>query len=75
MMQTVNMPGLHEAVKQLNNDQFVALWNFTSFATQVSFSYQSSKRMLTPKEQSWGHEAVRQQMSDAMVLVEWAKTL
>ena len=75
MMETINMPELAREVKGLSNDQFVALWNFTSFATQVSFSYQSAKKMLTPKEQSWGHEAVRQQMEDAMELVDWARKL
>lgn len=75
MAEVVNEPGLIDAVKQLTHDQFVALWNYTNFASAVALSYDSAKKMLSPKEESWGHEMIRQQMADANQLIEWAKNL
>lgn len=75
MMDVINMPELFDATKGLTNDQFVALWNHTGFASAVSLSYQAAKKMLSPKEESWGHEMLRQQMVDAMELIDWARQI
>jgi hypothetical protein len=75
MMDVVNMPELFDATKKLTNDQFIALWNHTAFAGAVSLSYLAAMKMNTPKEESWGTEMLRQQMGDAMDLIEWAKQI
>ena len=75
MMTVINMPELFEATKKLTNDQFVALWNHTAFAGAVALSYTAAMKMYTPKEESWGQEMLRQQMGDAMELIEWARKI
>lgn len=75
MMDVVNMPELVEATKGLTNNQFIALWNFTSFASAVALSYTAAQKMLSPKEESWAHEVLRQQMVDAVELIDWVKTI
>lgn len=75
MMDVINMPELFAATKGLTNDQFIALWNHTSFAGAVALSYTSAMKMFTPKEESWGTEMLRQQMGDAMEMIEWAKRI
>ena len=75
MMSVVNAPELTRAVEGLSHDQFIALWNHTNFASAIAMSYDSAKKMLSPKEESWGHEKVRQQTNDAMELITWAKGL
>lgn len=72
MMDTLNMPEVHDLTKKLTNDQFVALWNYTNFATAISLNYENAKKMLSPKEESWGHEQIRQQMGDALEMITWA---
>jgi hypothetical protein len=75
MMDTINMPELYAATKSLNNNQFVALWNYRGFASVVSFAYEMAKKMLSPKDESWGHQQLRDQMMDAMEMVDWARQL
>lgn len=73
MLSVVNSPEIAEAVKGLSQGQFVALWNYTSFASAIAMSYDSAKKMLTPREESWGHEKIRQQSNDAIELISWVK--
>lgn len=75
MMNVINIPEMYKATESLTNEQFVALWNHTAFASAISLSYEASKKMLSPKEESWGHEMLRQQMGDAMNLVNWARSI
>ena len=75
MMNVVNMPELYEAARNLTNDQFTALWNYTSFAGAISLAYLSAQTLLSPKQSSWGVEMLRQQMNDAMEMVSWAKQI
>lgn len=74
MAEVINEPDFRKAVTGLSDKQFVALWNYTNFASAIVMAYESAKKMLSPKEESWGHEKVRQQTNDAMSLVEWAKS-
>ena len=73
MLSVVNSPDISRAVNSLSHNQFVALWNYTSFASAIAMSYDSAQKMLTPREESWGHEKIRQQSNDALELIEWAK--
>ncbi len=73
MLSVINSPEIIDAVKGLSQGQFVALWNYTAFASAIAMSYDSAKKMLTPREESWGHEKVRQQSNDALELISWVK--
>lgn len=73
MLSVINSPEIASAVKSLSQGQFVALWNYTAFASAIAMSYDSAQKMLTPREESWGHEKIRQQSNDAMELISWAK--
>lgn len=72
MLDTLNAPELQQAIDKLSHDQFVAMWNYTNIASAVALSYDNAKKLLSPKEESWGHEQLRQQMNDAMESVIWA---
>ena len=75
MVEVLGEPDLQRLVGGLTQNQFVALWNYTSFAAAVALSYAVAQKFLSPKEESWGHEMVRQQMSQAYELIDWAKKL
>lgn len=73
MLDVVNSRDVANQVNTLSTGQFIALWNYTNFASAIAMSYDSAKKMLTPREESWGHEKIRQQTNDALELIEWVK--
>jgi hypothetical protein len=75
MFDVINEPSLQRAVDKLTHNQYVALWNYTNFAAAVSLTYNSAKKMLTKEEESWAHGMIRDQMGDAMEMIEWASRL
>jgi hypothetical protein len=75
MLDVINEPELQHKVNELTHNQYVALWNYTTFASAVSLAYESAKKMLSPKEESWVQGRLRDQMGDAMEMIEWASRL
>lgn len=75
MADVINAPELAREANTLTPNQFVALWNYTTFATAVSLTYSSAKNMLSAKESVWAHNRLRDQMNDAMAMIQWAKGL
>jgi hypothetical protein len=75
MLDAINEPSLQREVNKLTHNQYVALWNYTTFASAVSLAYESAKKMLSPKEEAWAQGRLRDQMGDAMEMIEWASRL
>lgn len=65
---------LDQKVSKLTPGQFRALWNYSTFAMDISFSYEQAKKMLTSDEDSLDDEFDKR-LESANELAEWASKL
>lgn len=64
-----------DTAKKLTDDQFDTLWNYTSFATEISSDYEIMK-MRARGESERAHEKIHKDNSDAISeLLNWATVL
>lgn len=73
MMELVNEPGLVDRVKELNNEQFATLWDYSEFATAVSIPYENAQKMLASDQQAFRSDAAEQMIRYAYDLIDQAK--
>jgi len=76
MIDRIGDDSLSDKVAGLTPQQFEVLWNWTPFATAISFQYELAMKELSPRDkETWAgtiqHDAVR----EAKRYVEWAQTL
>lgn len=75
MLDVLNVPEVQAEIAKLNNDQFVAMWNYTNVPAASSLAYLNAKKLLSAKEDAWAWEQIRHQMGDMMESVTWASRL
>jgi hypothetical protein len=63
------------SIKELTPGQFKALWNATSFATEVSTRYEIHQLMTAGKDKPSHAKLLDDAFANAKRLVDWAKTL
>lgn len=75
MLDVINEPDLQAAVDKLTNGQFMTMWNYTQFATNISLNYDVKQRMMSGKEKPWYSEALKQAVRNSHALADWAGSL
>lgn len=76
MLQGGGRNDLWKQVEKLNDAQFFALWNFTSFADDVALNYDSAQNDLQDEDtEPWYMETSRAGMKIAEKDLNWAKTI
>lgn len=75
MLKTIGNSEYINAAKNLSDDQFDTLWNYTSFATEVSSDYEIMK-LKARGEQERAHEKIHKDNTDVINdLLSWASSL
>lgn len=76
MLQGGGRGDMWKQVEKLNDAQFFALWNFTSFADDVALNYDSSQNDLQDEDtEPWYMETSRAGMKVAEKEIKWAKQI
>lgn len=75
MLTEIGNPEFIEAANKLSDDQFDTLWNYTSFATEISSDYEIMK-LKARGEQERAHEKIHEDNTHAInELLQWATFL
>ena len=75
MIDVIGDRGMTKQLDKLSDNQFIALWNYTTFASNLALNYSSARKMLSDKESPMEDDIIRQQSNDAKEMVSWAKGL
>lgn len=75
MLKEIGNPEYIDAANKLSDDQFDTLWNYTSFASEVSSDYEIMK-MKARGEEERAHAKIHKDNSDSISeLLQWAELL
>lgn len=75
MLATLREPKMQEKLDKLSDFHFNILWNFTSFATDISYPYELAKRILEGKGDAWHHEKLAENVKNADSLIDQVKKI
>jgi hypothetical protein len=76
MIDRIGDSELSEAVNRLSPEQFEVLWNWTPFATAISFQYELAMKELSPRDKdTWAGTIQNNAVREAKEYVGWAQTL
>lgn len=76
MVDVIGDDDLSSKVNALSDEQFEILWNWTPFATAMSFQYELAMKELSPRDkETWAGTVQHHAVKEATDYVEWAQGL
>lgn len=76
MLDRIGDDDLSQRVDNLSPEQFEVLWNWTPFATAISFQYELAMKELSPRDkETWAGTVQHHAVKEAREYVEWAQGL